>query len=490
MFLESKTEDVDPATVSGGNACAEDLSPPRTPERRMLFGWQDLAYDLGWEDSHLSTPTAPRRQNQRPTGFADAIDGVARDFGWRDHDGEDGRAFPYPNVSRNAADVFASSFVDGSENERANASPSLNIPASESECFHCNYKALDNHQRVCRKNPSNSYHCCFCAKVFVTEFDARGAELRCGSSLRDQHEQCCKKNPDNRQACRHCKRDFFSEWRGNERIKDGPSRCTEHEKVCRQNSANRFQCAHCGEVFVHEFDCKGNRYVNGEAKLEKHAVRCAEMRNSLRKNRPKPASWEDVKRQAEGGPSSQKAESGANAQKSTSDKPASRKAEANGARARRTSAFFSSSSSTQDGAPKKPAPGRAESNCAGAKPRRTSSGLPRGFFREKRQGSQFRFPFAGKDFKEHSQRPTASAATGSKKSQRTFEFVPQTRQRVRPLSAVDQVRHEITSCPPTELKTTLRKLQLAWHPDKNPGREDEAREVFLFVQTTWSSNFR
>jgi DnaJ-class molecular chaperone len=58
------------------------------------------------------------------------------------------------------------------------------------------------------------------------------------------------------------------------------------------------------------------------------------------------------------------------------------------------------------------------------------------------------------------------------------------------MSSIDQVRREISSCPRNDLKKTLRKLQLAWHPDKNPGKEDEAREVFHFVQTQWDKNFK
>jgi DnaJ-class molecular chaperone len=58
------------------------------------------------------------------------------------------------------------------------------------------------------------------------------------------------------------------------------------------------------------------------------------------------------------------------------------------------------------------------------------------------------------------------------------------------MSAVDQVRREIASCPRNELKKTLRKLQLAWHPDKNQGKEDEAREVFSVVQSAWDRNFK
>jgi DnaJ-class molecular chaperone len=42
----------------------------------------------------------------------------------------------------------------------------------------------------------------------------------------------------------------------------------------------------------------------------------------------------------------------------------------------------------------------------------------------------------------------------------------------------------------SELRTVLRKLQLAWHPDKNPGKEDEAREVFHYVQQVWDRNFK
>ena len=42
-------------------------------------------------------------------------------------------------------------------------------------------------------------------------------------------------------------------------------------------------------------------------------------------------------------------------------------------------------------------------------------------------------------------------------------------------TATDQVRVEIMRTSKPELRTVLRKLQLAWHPDKNPGKEDEAR---------------
>ena len=49
------------------------------------------------------------------------------------------------------------------------------------------------------------------------------------------------------------------------------------------------------------FDGKGSRYVDGEAKLQKHAVRCnATNSNARSKPRSKPANWEDVKREAAG----------------------------------------------------------------------------------------------------------------------------------------------------------------------------------------------
>lgn len=112
------------ATTNGSTAFSEDLPEPCTPEcprRQAPDGCMARLRpeDFGWEHSVAVTPAAPRRQNQRPAAFADAIDGARRDFGWQDDDKcEDGPASPFRRASQNALFVSSSSPKDGSKHDK------------------------------------------------------------------------------------------------------------------------------------------------------------------------------------------------------------------------------------------------------------------------------------------------------------------------------------------------------------------------------------